>query len=126
MIKEFKKFISRGNVIDLSVGIIIGGAFSAITNSLVNDILMPFIGMVCGGIDFTDLSINIKDSKIAYGSFIQAIINFLIIAFALFMIVKVMNKLFDKKKPEEAKPKKADDIILLEEIRDLLKENKKK
>lgn len=127
MIKEFKEFISRGNVIDLAVGVIVGGAFGKIVTSLVNDILMPLIGIVLGGIDFSNLSIQFGNSKIMYGLFIQNIIDFLIIAFCVFMFVKVVNRLSHKPKKEEVKlvVKKNDEVILLEEIRDLLKDNKK-
>ncbi len=129
-IDEFKKFIMRGNVLDLAVGVIIGGAFSKIVTSLVNDILTPIIGIIVGGHDFSNLSITIKDSRIMYGSFIQNIIDFLIIAFCIFVMVKVVNRLFEKVKHEEKKEdkekveeSKSDEIILLTEIRDLLKEN---
>ena len=93
MIKEFKEFISRGNVIDLAVGVIIGGAFSTIVSSLVNDVLMPLIGIILGGIDFSNLSFKIGDAKIMYGSFIQNVIDFLIVAFCVFVFVKFINKL---------------------------------
>jgi len=127
MIKEFKKFISRGNVVDLAVGVIIGGAFSKIVTSLVNDILMPIIGSILGGINFSNLAITIGNAKITYGMFIQNIIDFLIIAFCVFMFVKFINKISHKKEEpkKEEKPKKDDQIILLEEIRDLLKDSKK-
>ncbi len=123
LFEEFKTFIKRGNVIDLAVGVVIGGAFSTIVTSLVNDIIMPLIGIIIGGYDFTSLSIKVGDSVIKYGSFLQNIINFLIIAFCIFMVVKIMNKFLDKHKKEEKKeaPKKSDEVILLEEIRDLLK-----
>ena len=127
MFKEFKKFIARGNVIDLAVGVIMGGAFGKIVTSLVTDILTPAIGIVMGGIDFTGLSFTIKDSVIAYGNFIQNIIDFLIQAFCIFLFVKLINKFFTKKE-EEAKaeePVKSQEVELLEEIRDLLKENNK-
>jgi len=137
VIKEFKKFIARGNVLDLAVGVIIGSAFSGIVTSLVNNIFTPVIGIVFGGVDFSHLSISIKDAEIMYGAFIQSVFDFLITAVCLFIIVKVVNKLNsdikhlskkDKNKKAEEKvevPKKSDDILLLEEIRDLLKENKK-
>ena len=123
IIKEFREFISRGNVLDLAVGVIIGGAFGKIVTSLVNDILMPLIGMILGGLDFTNLSLTIGDAQIKYGMFIQNIIDFIIVAACIFIIVKFVNKFFNKKKEEPKKetPKKAEDIILLEEIRDLLK-----
>ncbi len=129
IISEFKEFISRGNVVDLAVGVIVGGAFSKIVTSLVNDVLTPLIGIVLGGVDFSSLSLDIKSAKIMYGSFIQNIIDFLIIASCVFLFVKLINTLSKKNKKEEVKveeaPKKSDDILLLEEIRDLLKENKK-
>ena len=118
LFEEFKTFIKRGNVIDLAVGVVIGGAFSTIVTSLVNDIIMPLIGVIIGGYDFTSLSIKVGDSTIKYGSFLQNIINFLIIAFCIFIVVKIMNKFLDKHKKEEKK----DEVVLLEEIRDLLKE----
>jgi len=93
MIKEFREFIARGNVMDLAVGIVVGGAFTSIVNSLVNDIIMPLVGILIGGIDFTSLSITVGTAVFAYGNFIQQVINFLIIAFTVFMIVKGMNTL---------------------------------
>ena len=125
MIKEFKEFINRGNVVDLAVGVIIGGAFVKIVTSLVNDLLMPIIGIVIGGIDFSNLSITYKDSQIAYGAFLQNIIDFLIIAVSIFFFVKLLNKITKKKEEvkEEAKEEvvKSEEVILLEQIRDLLK-----
>ena len=122
-IEEFKKFIARGNVIDLAVGVIIGGAFSSIVTSLVDNILTPILGLVLGGVDFSSLSITFRDTKIEYGAFIQSIIDFLIIAICIFTIVKIINKIIHIKKKEEEKavPKKSDEVLLLEEIRDLLK-----
>ena len=127
-IEEFKKFIARGNVIDLAVGVIIGGAFSSIVTSLVNNILTPIIGLVLGGVDFSSLSLTFRDTKIEYGAFIQSIIDFLIIAICIFTIVKIINKIMHIKKKEEEKaaPKKSDEVLLLEEIRNLLKEKKDK
>ena len=104
MFKEFKKFISRGNVLDMAVGIIMGSAFTAIVTSLVNDILTPLIGLIIGGIDFSSLSITIGSASIAYGSFIQAIINFLLVALSLFLIVKGINKFHFKKEEKPAAP----------------------
>ena len=127
---EFKKFIMRGNVIDMAVGIVIGGAFTAIVNSLVNDIVMPVLGVIIGGVDFSSLGVALgsEDNILAYGNFIQAIINFLAIALVVFCVVKAINKARDKaakKKEEEpaAPPAKPDDVVLLEEIRDLLKKD---
>ena len=125
ILKEFKEFISRGNVVDLAVGVIIGGAFSTIVSSLVDNILMPIIGILLGGVDFSNLTISIKDATIKYGLFIQNVIDFLIVAFCIFLLVKFVNKLSsisDKKKKKEEK--KSEEIILLEEIRDLLKKTK--
>lgn len=126
MIKEFKKFISRGNVVDLAVGVVIGSAFSKIVSSLVDNIIMPLVGIIIGGIDFTKLSLTIFDVKIQFGIFLQNVVDFLIIAFCIFMAVKVFNKIIRKEeKKEETKPTKSNEEILLEEIRDLLKEKKK-
>jgi len=127
MIKEFKEFIARGNVMDLAVGVIIGAAFGKIVTSLVNDILMPLIGLVLGGIDFTGLSITVDDAKIMYGNFIQSTIDFLIVAFCIFLVIKAVNKFMSKAKKQEEKEKaeeKAADLKVLEEIRDLLKKKK--
>jgi large conductance mechanosensitive channel len=97
MIKEFKAFIMQGNVMDLAVAVIIGGAFGKIVSSLVNDILMPLIGLILGGIDFSKLAISVKDANITYGNFINAIIDFLIIALVIFLLIKALGSL--KKKP---------------------------
>ena len=127
MIKEFKKFISRGNVVDLAVGVVVGTAFSKIVSSLVDNIIMPLVGIIIGGIDFTKLSLTIFDVKIQFGIFLQNVVDFLIIAFCIFIAVKVFNKILHKEeKKEEVKPTKSNEEILLEEIRDLLKEKKKK
>ena len=132
LIAEFKEFISRGSVIDLAVGIIVGGAFTAIVNSLVNDMLMPLIGWIFGGIDFTSLKYVITpaaaEAAIYYGNFIQSIVNFLLIAFTIFMLIKGINR-FRRKKDAEPEPEPepeqpAQDVLLLQEIRDLLKEHK--
>lgn len=122
IIKEFKTFIERGNVIDLAVGVVIGSAFSKIVSSLVDDLLMPIIGIIIGGIDFSNLTIKVGDSIIKYGSLINNIINFFIISFCIFIIVKFINKLTSKKKEvKEEEKKKSDEVLLLEEIRDELK-----
>ena len=126
MIKEFKEFISRGNVIDLAVGVIIGGAFGKIVSSLVNDVLMPLIGICLGGLDFKGLSLSIGNASISYGVFIQNIVDFLIIAFCIFIFIKLINKITkreEKKEKEVVKEEaqKSEEVILLEEIRDLLK-----
>ena len=122
VLKDFRDFAMRGNVVDLAVGVIIGGAFGTIVNSLVGDILMPLIGVLSGGVDFSGLSVKVGDATLAYGKFIQAIISFTIIAFALFSIIKTMNSL--KKKEEAAPaptPAPAPEEQLLTEIRDILK-----
>lgn len=133
ILKEFQTFVSRGNVLDMAVGVIIGGAFTAIVNSLVNDILMPFIGLIMAGINLKALAVtlpwNIGDNPpvtIFFGSFLQAIITFLLTAICVFLIVKVMNVIKDKtsKKKEEAPaapPAPDPQLVLLTEIRDLLK-----
>lgn len=120
MINDFKKFISRGNVLDLAVAVILGTAFGKIVSSLVNDIVMPIIGTILGGIDFTSLNIKVNDAYILYGNFIQNIINFVVIAAAIFMIIKFIEK-FKKEEVVEEVVEKPSDIKLLEEIRDLLK-----
>jgi large conductance mechanosensitive channel len=123
MLKEFRDFINRGNVIDLAVAVIIGGAFGAIITSLVSDIIMPLVGVILGGLDFAALSIQVGEATILYGSFIQAIVNFLIIAFVLFLIVRSFNKL--QKEQEAAPPpppEPSPEERLLTEIRDLLRE----
>lgn len=125
-IAEFKEFISNGNVVDLAVGVIIGGAFSKIVSSLVNDILMPIIGTLLGGLNFTSLSFKIGNAVISYGNFIQNVVDFLIVAFCIFIFVKIMNKLHKEKKEDVKTPIKNDEVKLLEEIRDLLKKEAKK
>ena len=132
MLKEFKKFIARGNVMDLAVGVIVGGAFSTIVTSLVNNILMPIIGVITGGVDFsTGLTIQVKDATINYGAFLQSVLDFLIISFCIFLMVKTINtvlaKLEHKEEEEkkEEKPKKSEEVLLLQEIRyDLINEKK--
>ena len=129
IIKEFKEFISRGSVIDLAVGIIVGGAFTSIVTSFVNDIIMPVLGLILGKINFKDLKLvlvkateDVSEVSINYGNFIQNIINFLLTALAIFIMIKFINKFKQKKKKkEEVKPVKSDEVILLTEIRDLLK-----
>ena len=130
LIGEFKEFISRGSVMDLAVGIIIGGAFTTIVNSLVKDVIMPVIGIIIGRLNFADLQIVISkasdgtvESAITYGTFIQNVVNFLIIAFVVFLMVKGLNKLKRKKELPQtaAEPIPSEDIKLLTEIRDLLK-----
>lgn len=128
IISEFRTFIERGNVVDLAVGVVIGSAFSKIVTSVVDDLLMPIIGIIIGGHDFSNLSINVGSAVIKYGSLINNIINFFIISFCIFILVKFINKLtsINKKevKKEEKVVKKSDEVILLEEIRDELKKKK--
>lgn len=124
MLQEFKEFIDRGNVIDLAVAVIIGGAFGAIITSLVNDIVMPLVGVLIGGVEFSSLSFQVGDAVIAYGNFIQAVLIFIIIAFAVFLVVRSYNKM-NREEPEpepEAPPEPPADVALLTEIRDILKE----
>lgn len=131
MMSEFKSFAMRGNVVDMAVGIVIGGAFGKIVSSFVNDVLMPPIGMLIGGVDFSDLTVVLQAATeeaeavtIKYGAFIQTVLDFVIIAFAIFMVVKAMNSM--KKKEEEkptAPPKPSAEVELLTEIRDSLKNN---
>lgn len=133
MLNEFKNFIAKGNVMDMAVGIIIGAAFTAIVNSMVGDLLMPVIGILTSGVDFSNLFFTLDGNSydsiaaaeeagaavIKYGTFINAVINFLIVAFVIFMLVKQVNKLKEKEATAPAKP--AADIVLLTEIRDALK-----
>lgn len=125
---EFKEFISKGNVMDMAVGVVVGGAFTSIVNSLVKDVITPIINMITGKADISDLSVQIGSATLAYGNFLQAIINFLIIGFSLFCVVKAVNTLRDitfKKKEEaaaaEPEPEGPTQEELLSEIRDLLK-----
>lgn len=121
-ISEFKKFALKGNMIDLAIGVMIATAFNNVVSSIVNDILMPIFGVILGGRDFSTLAIEFGDAKICYGLLIQNLINFFIISFCLFIVVKSMNRLMKHNEKEEAEePKKPDDIVLLEEIRDTLK-----
>ena len=133
MLKEFKEFALKGNVVDLAVGVIIGAAFGKIVSSLVNDILMPILSILTGGINFSDLKIILRNANNAkhlaevslnYGMFIQNIIDFLIIAFSIVLMVKTMNKLTRKKPKEEVKKKTQEEILT--EIKDILKEIKEK
>jgi large conductance mechanosensitive channel len=129
MVSEFKDFAMRGNVVDMAVGIVIGGAFGKIVSSFVADVLMPPIGLAMGGVDFKDLAVTLKEAvgetaavTVNYGTFIQTVIDFLIIAFAIFMVVKAMNSM--KKKEEEAPaapPEPSKEEVLLTEIRDALR-----
>jgi len=119
MWKEFRDFIARGNVVDLAVAVILGTAFGAIVTSLVDDIIMPLIGILLGGVDLTELMVRVGSAEVMYGRFIQALVNFLVIAFAIFLIVRAVNKL--RKPAPEAPPAPPEDVVLLTEIRDLLK-----
>ena len=141
---EFKEFITKGNALDLAIGVVIGGAFSSIVNSLVSDLIMPLVGILLGNVNFSDLFIQLNKADVsiaagttlaaakeagavvfAYGNFITVLINFLIIAFALFLIIKAMNKASSLRKKEEAAappPAPSEDIVLLTEIRDLLRQ----
>ena len=130
--KEFKEFAMKGNVVDLAVGLVIGAAFGKIVSSFVGDVLMPPLGMLIGGVDFTDLSLTLREATesveavtLRYGSFIQTVVDFVIIAFAIFLVVKAMNRL--KRKKEEAPaapPPPSKEVTLLSEIRDLLKQGR--
>lgn len=123
-IGEFKEFINRGNVIEMSIGVLMGTSFSKIVTSIVNDVLMPTIGIFMGGLDFTNIVFKIKDAEIKVGSFIQSIVDFLIVAICIFVFIKILSKITKKKiEKEETKQeiKKSDEVLLLEEIRDLLK-----
>lgn len=131
ILQEFKTFAMRGNVVDLAVGVVIGTAFGKIVSSLVSDIIMPIVGVLTGGVDFSDLKLVIKEGAkeaenvtVNYGMFIQNVVDFLIIAFSIFVVVKLINKLKKAEKEEEKQapaPAPSEDIVLLTEIRDLLK-----
>ena len=121
----FKQFIARGNVMDMAVGVIIGGAFSAITTSLINDIIMPILGIFTGSISFANMAVEVNGAVIGYGNFIQAVLNFLVMAFVVFCLVKAMNAMHQKKEEEPApapEPEPTGEEKLLMDIRDLLKE----
>ena len=125
-IEEFKQFIARGSVMDMAVGVIIGGAFNAITTSLINDIIMPVLGIFTGSISFAEQSVTIQGAVITYGNFIQAVVNFLIMALVVFCMIKAMNRLHRTKEAPSAQPpappEPTPEEKLLTEIRDLLKE----
>jgi large conductance mechanosensitive channel len=127
MLKEFKEFISRGNVLDLAVAVILGVAFGAIVTSLVDDIIMPIVGALIGGIDFSGLAITVGEASIGYGNFLQSVVNFLIVAFAVFLFVKSINEMQKRmmraeEKPPEVPPEPSGEEKLLMEIRDLLRD----
>lgn len=130
MMSEFREFAMRGNVVDMAVGIVIGGAFGKIVTSFVNDVLMPPLGLAIGGVDFSDLSVVLKKASeeaeavtLNYGAFIQSVVDFTIIAFAIFMVIRAMNSMKRKEEeaPPEEPPKPSDEVLLLQEIRDELK-----
>ena len=129
MISEFRDFAMRGNVVDMAVGIVIGGAFGKIVSSFVNDVLMPPIGLALGGVDFSNLAMTLKEASgdvaavtLNYGAFIQTVVDFIIIAFAIFMVIKAMNSMKRKEEEKPAEPPKpSDEVVLLTEIRDALK-----
>ena len=121
-LEEFKKFIAKGNVLDLAIAVFIGNAFNKIVSSLVDDVIMPLVGVIIGGIHFEGIKITVGNASIMVGSFIQNIVDFLIVALTIFIVVKIFNKLSKKKEEKKEEPKKPDDIKLLEEIRDLLKD----
>jgi len=130
IVNDFKKFAFKGNVIDMAVGVIIGGAFGKIVSSVVNDLLMPLIGVLLGGFDMTDLKWVIKPAadeaaelSLKYGSFIQTVVDFMIIAVSVFVFIRLAAKVMHKKEAEQPPPKKDDAVVLLEEIRDLLKKD---
>ena len=123
--KEFKDFAAKGNVIELAVAVVIGAAFGKIVSSLVDDIIMPLFGILVGK-NFASLTLELNGSYIAYGAFIQAIVDFLIIAFCVFLFTKLINKFKKKEEKKAEAPKKSDEVLLLEEIRDLLKKQNKK
>lgn len=126
VVSEFKEFISKGNIVDMAVGVIIGSAFGKIVTSLVNDIFMPLIGVIIGGLDFTSLTIKVGDAVISYGVFIQNIVDFLIIAGCIFLMIKILAKFKKKEEVKEEEPvvKEDENTVLLREIRDLIKKNK--
>ncbi|MBB1062919.1 large-conductance mechanosensitive channel protein MscL [Limosilactobacillus fastidiosus] len=124
MIKEFKDFISRGNVVDMAVGIIVGAAFTSIVKSLVNNLINPLIGLFIGKIDLSNLVWTIGDAQFKYGSFLNSVINFLIISFVIFLMVKAINRF--RKKKEEEPAKLSEEAQYLKEITELLKKNESK
>ncbi|MCR1934590.1 large-conductance mechanosensitive channel protein MscL [Clostridium tepidum] len=129
MIKEFKEFAVKGNAMELAIGVVIGSAFGKIVTSLVEDIIMPLVGLLIGGIDFTNLKFTMNFSEkasvsIKYGNFIQAAVNFLIISFSIFLFIKLINKFKKKEEVVKEESKMSNEEVLLTEIRDLLRENK--
>lgn len=135
LVEDFKKFAFKGNVLDMAIGVIVGGAFSKIVTSVVNDLVMPMFGAVLGGNDMADLkwvikpadeALGVAELSIKYGSFMQTVVDFMIIALSIFVFIKIMGNVMRKKEAQEAPPeppKKEDSVVILEEIRDLLKDN---
>ena len=126
LIGEFKIFVTKGNVMDLSVGIIVGSAFTAVVTALTSNVLMPIIGVALGGVDFSTLAITFGKASIGYGAFIQAVFNFFIIAFTVFLLVKGLNVITRKKEEKKEPSKPSDELLILSEIRDLLKKQQEK
>lgn len=124
MLNEFKKFAMRGNVIDLAVGVIIGGAFGKIVSSLVNDVIMPLVGLLLGGVDFKSLAITVGKARLSYGLFLQTVVDFLIISFSIFLFIRFLNRFKKKEEPAKEVVQADKKEVLLAEIRDLLKEEK--
>jgi len=122
--KEFKDFISKGNIFDMAIGVIIGSAFGKIVSSLVDDIIMPLVGMLIGGHDFTGFVAKVGDATLNYGVFIQNVVDFLIVAFCIFFVVKLFSKFKKKQVQESSVSEPSEEILLLREIRDSLKKNK--
>ncbi len=125
-IQEFKEFINRGSVVDLAVGVVVGGAFTTIVNSLVNDIITPLLGLIMGGVNFSNLSITVKDASVNYGNFIQNVINFVIVAFAIFIVIKTMNRMHERSERERKKLLEKAKARIEEKKKDKLPENSSK
>ena len=126
IIGEFKTFVTKGNVMDLSVGIIVGSAFTAVVTALTSNVLMPIIGVALGGVNFSTLAITFGSASIGYGAFIQAVFNFFIIALTVFLLVKALNVITRKKEEKKEPSKPSDELLVLTEIRDLLKNQQEK
>jgi large conductance mechanosensitive channel len=119
--REFKAFAVRGNVVDLAIAVVVGGAFGKIVSSLVETIIMPSVGLFLGGVNFTEWSVTIGSATLAYGRFIQSVIDFVIIAFVIFLMLRTFNRFLKKKEAEKPAPTPSEEILLLREIRDSLK-----
>ena len=126
IIGEFKTFVTKGNVMDLSVGIIVGSAFTAVVTALTSNVLMPIIGVALGGVNFSTLAITFGSASIGYGAFIQAVFNFFIIALTVFLLVKALNVITRKKEEKKEPSKHSEELLILTEIRDLLKNQQEK